>query len=122
MDPYCIPDEIIKPPPPDHLQKAMYVKHFDIHGRLVRPPMKYNKVEGGNLLLEYLMSAQGPQVVDRLMTVGFRPERGADTDSSKSILKRGILFSGEIYRFLGHSNSQLKERNCFLMNDSDEHI
>ena len=122
MDPYCIPDEIIKPPPADHLQKAMYVKHFDIHGRLVRPPMRYDKVEGGNLLLEYLMSAQGPQVVDRLMTVGFRPERGADTDCSESILKRGILFSGEIYRFLGHSNSQLKERTCFLINDSDEHI
>ena len=122
MDPYYIPDEIIEPPPPDHLQKAMYVKHFDIHGRLVRPPMKYNKVDGCNLFLEYIISEQGPQVVDRLMTITFRPERGPKPYFSENILKRGILFSGEIYRFLAHSNSQLKERTCFLINDSDANI
>ena len=122
MEPYCIPPEMITTPPEDHLKKAIYVKHFNIHGGRVRPPMRYNKVGGGNLFLEYLMSVQGPQGVDRLMTVGFRPERGRDEDFSESILKRNILFSGEIYRFLGHSNSQLKERTCFLLNDSDEGI
>ena len=122
MDPYYIPDEFITPPPAGHLEKALYVKHVDIRGRLVRPPMKYNKVEGGNLFMEYLISARGQQEVDRLMTVAFRPERGADTDCSQEILKRGIIFSGAIYRFLGHSNSQLKERTCTLMNASDEDI
>lgn len=122
MEPYFIPDEFIRPPPAGHLERALYMKHVDIHGRLVRPPMKYNKVEGGNLLLEYLTSERGQQVVDALMTVGFRAERGADTDCSQEILKRGIVFSGAIYRFLGHSNSQLKEKTCFLMNASDEDI
>ena len=122
MNPYEIPDEFIITPPPGHLERALYVKHVDIHGRLVRPPMKYNKVEGGNLFLEYLMSAHGQQQIDRIMTVAFRPERGADTDCSQEILKRGIAFSGAIYRFLGHSNSQLKEKTCTLMNASDEEI
>lgn len=122
MDPYYIPDEFILPPPAGHLERALYVKHVDIHGRLVRPPMKYNKMEGGNLFMEYLISAHGQQEVDKLMTVAFRPERGADTDCSQEILKRGIVFSGAIYRFLGHSNSQLKERTCTLINASDEDI
>lgn len=122
MDPYYIPDDIILPPPVGHLERALYVKHVDIYGRMVRPPMRYNKVEGGNLFLEYLMSAHGQQAIDRLMTVAFRPERGADTDCSQEILKRGIVFSGAIYRFLGHSNSQLKERTCTLMNAPDEEI
>lgn len=121
-NPYEIPDQFIKPPPVGHLERALYVKHFDIQGRLVRPPMKYDKVEGGNLFLEYLMSAHDQQQIDRIMTVSFRPERGADTDCSQEILKRGIAFSGAIYRFLGHSNSQLKERTCTLMNASDEEI
>lgn len=122
MNLYEIPDEFVRPPPAGHLERALYVKHVDIHGRLVRPPMKYNKVEGGNLFLEYLMSAHGQQQIDRIMTVAFCPERGADTDCSQEILKRGIAFSGSIYRFLGHSNSQLKERTCTLMNASDEEI
>ena len=122
MNPYEIPDKFIITPPPDHLEQALYVKHVDIHGRLVRPPLKYNKVDGGTLFLEYLMSAHGQQQIDRIMTVAFRPERGANTDCSQEILKRGIAFSGSIYRFLGHSNSQLKEKNCTLMNASDEEI
>ena len=57
------------------------------------------------------------------MTVAFKQGRRADSeDASQEILKRGIVFSGEIYRFLGHSNSQLKEKTCFLMNASDEAI
>ena len=121
-NPYEIPDEFIITPPAGHLERALYVKHVDIHGRRVRPPLKYNKVEGGNLFLEYLISANGQQEIDRIMTVAFRPERGSDTDCSQEILKRGIAFSGAIYRFLGHSNSQLKERTCTLMNASDEEI
>ena len=56
------------------------------------------------------------------MTVSFKQERGSDSDNAENILKRGIVFSGETYRFLGHSNSQLKEKTCFLMNASDEDI
>lgn len=123
MEPYLVPDEFIRTPPRGHLEQALYVKHIDIRGKLVQPPMRYDKVDGGNLILEYLMSAHGPQVVDRLMTVTFKQRRGVvSDDASQEILKRGIVFSGEMYRFLGHSNSQLKEKTCFLMNASDEDI
>ena len=56
------------------------------------------------------------------MTVTFKQERGSDSDYAENILNRGVIFSGEMYRFLGHSNSQLKEKTCFLMNATDEAI
>ena len=57
------------------------------------------------------------------MTVTFKQGRGTGSeDAAQEILKRGILFSGKTYRFLGHSNSQLKEKTCYLMNASDEDI
>lgn len=62
MEPYVVPEELIRPPPHDHLAKALYIKHLDIRKRRVQPPMRYDKVDGGNLMLEYLMSAYGPQV------------------------------------------------------------
>lgn len=62
MEPYFVPDDLIKPPPPDHLEQALYMKHLDIRGRWVQPPMRYDKWEGGNLILEYLITAQGLQV------------------------------------------------------------
>ena len=62
MDPYMVPDEFIKTPPKDHLIQALYVKHVEIRGRWVQGPMRYDKVEGGNLILDYLISAKGPQV------------------------------------------------------------
>ena len=62
MEPYMVPDEFIKTPPRDHLGRALYVKHVDIRGKRVQPPMRYDKVEGGNLMLDYLVSADGPQV------------------------------------------------------------
>ena len=53
----------------------------------------------------------------------FKQRNGSDTeDRAECILKRGIAFSGTIYRFLGHSNSQLKEKTCFLMNATEEEI
>lgn len=62
MDLYMVPDEFIKTPPKDHLMQALYVKHVEIRGRWVQGPMRYDKVEGGNLILDYLISAKGPQV------------------------------------------------------------
>lgn len=85
-----MPDEFLHPPPPGHLERALYLKHIDIRGRLVQPPIRYDRVEGGCLFLEYLISTDGPQVVDRLMTVAFKQGRGADSEgASQEILKRG---------------------------------
>ena len=57
-----MPDEFLHPPPPGHLERALYLKHIDIRGRRVQPPIRYDRVEGGCLFLEYLISTDGPQV------------------------------------------------------------
>ena len=62
MEPYFVPDEFLHPPPPGHLERALYLKHIDIRGRLVQPPIRYDRVEGGCLFLEYLISTAGQQV------------------------------------------------------------
>lgn len=56
-----VPDEFIKTPPKDHLIQALYVKHVEIRGRWVQGPMRYDEVKGGNLILDYLISAKGPR-------------------------------------------------------------
>lgn len=38
------------------------------------------------------------------------------------ILRRGIDCSGSTFRFLGHSNSQLKDKTCYMFNATDEEI
>ena len=62
MGPYFVPDEFLHPPPPGHLERVLYLKHIDIRGRRVQPPIRYDRVEGGCLFLEYLISTDGPQV------------------------------------------------------------
>ncbi|XP_032240569.2 probable RNA-dependent RNA polymerase 1 isoform X2 [Nematostella vectensis] len=120
VDHYIIPHEFIQAPPADHLTTTLYVKHVNIHGKWVQPPILYNKLEGGNLFIEYLITTHGHQVIDRLMTMNFQSE--GEIDCSFAILARGIVFSGAVYNFLGHSNSQLKDKTCFLMNGTHEEI
>ena len=57
-----VPDEFLHAPPPGHLERALYLKHIDIRGRRVQPPIRYDKVGGACLFLEYLISTEGPQV------------------------------------------------------------
>jgi len=57
-----VPDEFIKTPPKDHLIQALYVKHVEIRGKRVQGPMRYDEVKGGNLILDYLISAKGPRI------------------------------------------------------------
>ena len=120
---YVIPDEFITPPPAGYLATVLYVKHVVITGELVQS-FDYVKQEN-TTFVEYLLLTRGNQSLDQLMTVSFKPAGGRndrDTDSSQEILQRGILFSGSLYRFLGHSNSQLKDKTCFLINSTQEEI
>lgn len=65
MEPYFVPDEFLHPPPRGHLERVLYLKHIDIRGRRVQPPIRYDRVDGGCLFLEYLISTDGPQVRKR---------------------------------------------------------
>ena len=82
----------------------------------------YKKLEN-TLFLEYLKRKKLP--FDKLlMTVTFKTSM-AEADNiefCKSILKRGIFCENDYYHFLGHSDSQLREKTCYLMNASEEGI
>lgn len=83
---------------------------------------KYKKLEN-TLFLEYLKRKKLP--FDKLlMTVTFKTAM-AEADNiefCKSILKKGIFCENDYYHFLGHSDSQLREKTCYLMNASEEGI
>lgn len=74
-----MPDEFLHPPPPGHLERALYLKHIDIRGRLVQPPIRYDRVEGGCLFLEYLISTEGPQVRKHRTQLMYNGDKGATT-------------------------------------------
>ena len=77
MGPYFVPDEFLHPPPPGHLERVLYLKHIDIRGRLVQPPIRYDRVEGGCLFLEYLISTEGQQVRKRRTQLMYNGDKGA---------------------------------------------
>lgn len=120
---YFIPEQFIIPPPVDHLQTSIYIKHVELRGKMVHS-FTYERLQN-SLLTHYLISTNhiaGPQVIDRLMTVTFKQAYKDQPDCSQEVLKRGVALSGAMFRFLGHSNSQLKDKTCYLMAATDEEI
>ncbi|KAK3729805.1 hypothetical protein QZH41_013336, partial [Actinostola sp. cb2023] len=112
--PYSIPYEFIETPPADHLLSAIYIKHVELIGRMVHR-FTYEKLST-SLLSEYLVLTQGPQIIDRLMTISFKGvNRNDPINYTREVLGRGVELSGDVFRYLGHSNSQLKETTCYLM-------
>ena len=121
---YSVPDEFIRPPPAGYLETHMYIKHLVIRGKRVQS-LRYDNLEN-TIFVEFMLSRRGAQSLDRLLSVTFIPEGRVNEEDHavicQMILEQGILFSGSVYRFLGHSNSQLKDKTCFLMNESQENI
>ena len=83
---------------------------------------KYKKLEN-TLFIEYLKSKELP--FDKLlMTVTFKTPMSevANIKFCKSVLKRSIFCENDYYHFLGHSDSQLRDKTCYLMSGSEEEI
>lgn len=118
--PYAIPDQFLTLPPPDHLQTTIYIKRVEIRGNIVQR-FSYERLHT-SLLFEYLVQTQGSQFIDRLLTVSFKSSRNDERNYARDILQRGVEFCGEIFCFLGHSNSQLKDKTCYLMQGSHSEI
>ncbi|XP_020914800.1 RNA-dependent RNA polymerase 2 [Exaiptasia diaphana] len=113
---YAIPDQFVTLPPPDHLQTTIYIKRVEIRENIVQR-FSYERLHN-SLLFDYLVQTQGSQFIDRLLTVSFKSSRNDDFNYARNILHRGVEFCGEMFYFLGHSNSQLKEKTCYLMQGS----
>ncbi|KAK3729797.1 hypothetical protein QZH41_003410 [Actinostola sp. cb2023] len=53
------------------------------------------------------------------MVVCFLPRGRGDWSYALDVLKRGVCLEGSCYRFLGHSDHQLREKTCLLIKRSD---
>ena len=103
--------------PPEHQNQEdeapLYIKYVEV---TETKPCKasYKKVEN-SLLLRYLVDSRGTEVLDQLLMVKFKAK---DKKFIVETLKKGIECNGSQYQYLGQSNSQLKDKTCFMMNAS----
>ena len=67
------------------------------------------------LFFKYLESKESFSLHEQLMAVTFNTsmQEEANIKLCKDILKKGIFCDGKIFHFLGHSSSQLREKNLF---------
>ena len=110
----CLPDDVR---PPEHQnqedESPLYIKHVEVAD--TKPCYaSYKKVEN-SLLLRYLVSTRGTDILEQLMVVKFKSK---DNNFVVDTLMKGIECNGSQYHYLGQSNSQLRSKTCFMMNAS----
>ena len=101
-----------------------FIKHVTFNGEDERKySFAYKKLEN-TLFINYLGSKESFSLHEQLMAVTFNTsmQEEANIKLCKDILKKGIFCDDKIFHFLGHSNSQLREKTCFMMQGSDEEI
>ena len=92
---------------------SLYVKHVEVTE--TKPCFaSYKKVEN-SLLVHYLVSTRGLEVLEQLMVVTFSSN---DKNFIIETLKKGIECNGSQYYYLGQSSSQLRNSTCYVMNAS----
>ena len=116
--PISIPEGVCPPAEGEH------VKHVEFCGEDVSEyKFKYKKLEN-TLFFEYLKVALEPSFYKRLMTVSFNTPMGEREaiNFCENVLRRGLFCEDNNYNFLGHCDSQLRSRTCYMMNDSEINI
>ena len=74
----------------------------------------YKKVKN-SLLVHWLVSTRGLEVLEQLMVVTFSSN---DKNFIIETLKKGIECNGSQYYYLGQQSSQLRHSTCYVMNAS----
>ena len=102
-----------------------YVKHVEFNGRQDEYHSEYRKLEK-TLLFEYL-KRKDASFPESLLAVSFNLTAMSQNESKnfcKDVLqrKRTIFCEGRQYRFLGHSETQLREKKCYFMHASEDDI
>lgn len=101
------------------------IKHVEFFGKKEKDyRFKHRKLER-TLLFEYLRRTNTNGFFpDNLMSVSFSAPivQNESKEFCVDILKRSIFCKRRHYRFLGHSDSQFKEKKCYLMNASEDEI
>ena len=115
--PVCISVPGNNAPPTDG---EVYIKHLEFFikdgSRSYR--VQYKKLEK-TLLFEYLRR-DDPSFLfhERVMTVSFKIPMA----EAESVLKRTVFCEEKRYRFLGCSESQIRQKTCYLINESEGKI
>ena len=100
------------------------IKHVDFNGENEHNYSFAYKTLENTLFFKYLESKESFSPHEQLMAVTFNTSMQEEENIKfcKDILKRGIFCDGKIFHFLGHSNSQLREKTCFMMQGSHQEI
>lgn len=119
--PVCIsvPENTV--PPTDG---EVYIKHVEFNGKDENDfCFEYRRLEK-TLLFEFLSRLEDSPFPENLMAVSFntRMVQNENNNFCSSVLKGSIFCEGQNYRFLGHSDSQLREKMCYLMRASEGEI
>ncbi|XP_068679966.1 uncharacterized protein [Montipora foliosa] len=107
-------------PPP----KEGEVKHVEFTGKDERKNrFRYKKLENTRFFkcLEHRM---GRDFRGEIMIVTFKTQMQEEANIAfcKRILKSGIFCDKKRFNFLGHSDSQVREKTCFMMHGTKEEI
>ncbi len=101
--------------------EKLYVKHVILKKN--KEDQTQPREVNNSLMVNQLLSEQpegGKQNVwDKLLTVEFS---SYSEDEIKGILSRGIEFDGSQYCFLGFSESQLRNKTCFVIKETKRQI
>ena len=119
--PFCI--KTPNNPPPRSEQGESYILHVQFHGTGKNQHTKdYEKLER-TLLTEYLKEGIEGNFHEKLMKVTFNITPMQDAISyCERTLERGIHCFQRVYHFLGHTETQLKKKCCYLMAVPHEEI
>jgi len=98
----------------------LYVKHVSIGKGIPNPPTQPREVKSC-LMINQLLSEPGGKrnVWDKLLIVEFS---SYSEDEINSLLSSGIEYDGSLYCFLGFSASQLRNKTCFLIKETDKEV
>ena len=120
--PVCITVPENAAPPADCVE---YIKHVDYFGENDSDfQFEYRKLER-TLLFEYLRRTNtNGSFPDNLMSVSFSAPivQNGSNNFCVDILNGNIFCKGRHYRYLGHADSQSREKKCYLMNASEDEI
>ena len=109
-------------PPP----KEGEVKHVEFIGEDERDYefAGYKKLENTRFFKYMDSTYKGSNFHEQIMIVTFntKMQEEANITFCKRILKRGIFCDGKSFNFLGHSDSQVREKTCFMMHGTEDEI
>ena len=100
-------------------EEKFFVRHVILEKDNNSPHIQPREVNKSLMINQLDAEGRKQSVWDKLLTVEFS---SYSEDEINGILSRGIEFDGSHYCFLGFSASQLRNKTCFLIKETDKQI